>query len=443
MEQRLKGGPENYATVAENDIYRNQERYDRFLTTLPDRALPEEQWQRTRKHKYRIRNPANVRHFQRLIPVFEARDLSYIHRIRQLQHLLLAAHLCEKDFAECTREDMNSIMAGMHARLGSAKSKHDFIVYIRGMWRLLFPEKDERGQPDDTIFPYVVRHLSSKIDKSKQRLRNDRFTPEEFEALLNFFGDDPRLQAYLMLAMESLGRPQELLTRKLKHVELHDLFAKVWLTEHGKEGPGLLQCIDAYPYLVRWLEEHPLKHDPEAYLFVNLQNHVGRPLTPFNINKHIRNACHHLGMRKNITCYSLKRNGVTFRRLRGESDFEIQHAARWTSARQVKTYDLSVQEDAFKRQLEKRGILAAEAKQLQPSTKRCAFCQAVCGFTARTCGNCLRPLDRKSILEEVQRQGQLERALEVLNIISPVLEKHPELLAVFEKKVEEHARQAS
>ncbi len=39
-------------------------------------------------------------------------------------------------------------------------------------------------------------------------------------------------------------------------VELHDNYAKVYLSEHGKEGVhGFLRCIDSFPYLVRWLEE--------------------------------------------------------------------------------------------------------------------------------------------------------------------------------------------
>ena len=73
-----------------------------------------------------------------------------------------------------------------------------------------------------------------------------------------------------------------------------------------------------------------------------------KQMKPKNVNKMIRKACKDLQIDKPITCYSLKRNGVTMRRLRGESDVEIQHAARWTSTKQLKTYDLSSQDEAFK-----------------------------------------------------------------------------------------------
>ncbi|MEA2037548.1 MAG: hypothetical protein U9O94_08615, partial [Nanoarchaeota archaeon] len=67
-----------------------------------------------------------------------------------------------------------------------------------------------------------------------------------------------------------------------------------------------------------------------------------------NINSRIRKACLNLGINKPITMYSLKRNGVSFKRLNGYSDVEIQHIARWTSTKQLKTYDLTEAEDTLK-----------------------------------------------------------------------------------------------
>jgi len=170
--------------------------------------------------------------------VFEARDVSYIRRLRVLYDLLLAAHACEKDFADADRADIDRIVTFMHRRYKSPKSKRDFILDLRFSWKLLFPENDRQGRPDDTVVPYPVRHLGAKIERSKEHMRNDRLAPEEFEQLVAYFSNEPRIQAYIMLAVESLGRPQELLTRKIKHVELYDCYAKVWLTERGKEGPG-------------------------------------------------------------------------------------------------------------------------------------------------------------------------------------------------------------
>ena len=108
----------------------------------------------------------------------------------------------------------------MHKVYRSPKSKQDFIRDTKYIWRTLFPDKDEKGRPDETVMPYVVRHLNDRMDKSKEKLRDDKITWNEFEKILNYFNNDIRIQAYLFLALESLGRPQELLYTKIRDVEI-------------------------------------------------------------------------------------------------------------------------------------------------------------------------------------------------------------------------------
>ena len=197
---------------------------------------------------------------------------------------------------------------------------------MKHIWKNLFPDKDEKGREDETMVPYVVRHLSAKIDKSREKLRNDRLNFDEYENIVGYFSKDVRLQCYVTLAQESLGRPQEILYIKIRDIQLYDNYAKLYISEHGKEGCGFLLCIDSYPFLIKWLEVHPFKNNPDAYLFITTtRQSPQRQLTPYTINMHLRNACEVLSIKKKITCYSLKRNGVTFRKARGESDVEIQH----------------------------------------------------------------------------------------------------------------------
>lgn len=262
-----------------------------------------------------------------------------------------------------------------------------------------------------SLTPYVVRHLSAKTVKSKLKRRRDRLSMDEFERLVAYFDADARIQAYLTLSLESLGRPQELLYLRIQDVELHDDYARISLSEHGKEGPGLLQCIDSYPYLLKWLERYPLKADLRAFLFLNTgERNRCRQLKPGNINALIRAACRDLGIDKPVTCYSLKRNGVTMRRLRGDTDLEIQHAARWTSLHQLKTYDQSNQEDAFARELQKRG-LPADNKGREPKTQTCGLCAATAGFSETLGPGCKRPLKREAIVAEAAAKDRQVAAL--------------------------------
>lgn len=391
-----------HTTMAEEDIYGNKARYERFLARLDALAQPPGSASDGRRGvaRYWCRNPENLACFRALAQSLAARDSSYARRHRIMQSLRLICDATTRSLRDCDRADVDAIMARAHERLRSPKSKETFIADIKHIFKLLYPERDRRGRADETVFPYPVRHLSRRIDKSRERMRDDKFTWEEFEQLVGYFASDPRMQCYLTFALESLGRPQELLYLRLRDVELHDDYAKVYLREHGKEGIGLLQCIDSYAYLLKWLDAHPYARDPESFLFVNTGATGGRQLRPENINKMIRRGCKALGITKPITCYSLKRNGVTIRRLRGESDLEIQRAARWTSTKQLKTYDLSNQDDAFRLALQKRGLLPADDG-AKIEERPCAFCGTRIGFADTVCRTCKHAAKPASVREKL------------------------------------------
>lgn len=371
------------------------------------------------------------------------RDLSYIRRLRVTQTMKLVCYVLEMDLKDATREDINNVMIYAHGVCHTPSGKETFIKMLKYIWKVLFPELDEKGRADETLTPYAVRHLSTKIDKSRQKMRKDKLSWEELRKIIDYFNSDPRMQAYLSLAIESLSRPQELLYVKIKNVELYDNYAKLWITEHGKEGTGLLQCIDSYPELIRWLDKHPQRNNPDAFLFINTGGSTKLcQLRPTNINKLLRHAVKDLKIDKPVTCYSLKRNGVTLRRLRGDSDMEIQHAARWTSTKQLKTYDLSTQEDALKQELIKRGYLSDADKNANKVPKICLFCNTRATQTDIVCQNCKRPLDRGKILqEERQKEQELaelrERVLELDNLIGSVGSK---VGMVIEKAMTQHTK---
>lgn len=398
--------------MAENDIYESKGKYEDFKQNLDSLLIPKQNNSQIKgKPKYFCNNPDNLEYYKRLFIHFEAKDLSYIRRIRLLQTMKFITHFTAKKLIDCNRDDINQMMANMHNTYNTPDSKETFIKDLKVIWKTLFPELDDKGRPDETIVPYAVRHLSAKADKSREKLRKDKFTWEEFENIVCYFSNDPRMQCYLTLSLESLARPQELLYLKIGDIELHQHYARIFISEHGKEGVGLLQCIDSYPYLLKCLESHPLKQNKQAFLFINTgTTNRCKQLKPSNINKMMRIACNDLQINKPITCYSLKRNGVTIRRLRGESDVEIQHAARWSDPGRLKTYDLSSQDEAFKIALQKRGIIKADKNTSEIlKTKSCPFCNETVGFGEIICPKCRHPLDHELAVNEIKKDDEIHR----------------------------------
>ena len=393
--------------MAEEDIYGNKRRYERMVANIDALALPVTSHGVRGRRKYHCKNPDNLQYFHRLHRIFESRDTSFTRRGRLLGILLFLTAATDKNLADCDREDVNEMVAKAHTVNHSSESKETFFKAMKYIWGQLFPELDSRGRVQDGVVPYPVRHVSTRVDRSRQRRRNDRLAESEIDRLIAYFGTDPQMQAYIALALESLGRPQEICYTRVGDVEIRDGAAKIWVSSHGKEGTKFLHCIESYPYVARWLARHPYRDDREAFLFI-ASGEKDRQLTPVNINKKLRLACARLGIERRITAYSLKRNGVTIRRLRGESDVEIQHVAGWTSTKQLKTYDLSSAEDVFSNQMSRKlGPSQVAAGESEKSVRRTCACGALAAPIDRLCGTCGRVLDP----QQIEREQQADREI--------------------------------
>ena len=425
--------------MADDDIYNNKLKYERFIANLEQYADKP-----SGNRKYQIKDRKNLAYFRCLARKFERDDTSYIRRLRLFRSVLIICHVIAKDLALARRKDIDEVVIYVNRTCPADSTRKEFIRDIRYVWKIILPEKDKQGRADETLVPYVVRHLSARIDKSREKMKKDRISPDELARLIAAFGDDTRMQALLTLIVESLGRPQEILGRNLEDVELFDNFAKVYISEHGKEGIGFLRCIDSYYYLTKWLNEHPLRDNPKSPLFVNLgMRGKHKRFKPWAANKLLRERCRKLGINKPLTLYSFKRNGVTLCRLRGDSDVDIQHRARWTSTKQLRTYDLSTQEDTFKIELIKRGLIKAskDHPQVVPLSKRCVFCDHENGIGETACAHCRRPLDRDVIIqEEKKKEEESRKVMEEVTAIREELTKAQKRDTIILKIIEGLAR---
>lgn len=196
--------------MAENDIYNSKQKYESFKERLSDVLLsPKERMKKygkTNGVKHYCKNKENLQYFEKLFRIFEAKDNSYIRRLRLLRSFKLICFSTNRNLKDCGRDEINGIVANMHKFYKSPKSKSDFIKDIKFLWKNLFPEKDQMGREDETIVPYPVRHLSAKIDKSKEKLKRDKLKTGEYNRFVSFFSRNPMIQCYLTLAYGIIGK---------------------------------------------------------------------------------------------------------------------------------------------------------------------------------------------------------------------------------------------
>jgi integrase len=405
--------------MAEDDIYGNKSRYERFVKNLDKVLEKPKESKLIGRRKYYCKNKDNIKYFKKLMRSFEVDDLSYIRRLRLLYVMKFLTYIVACDLKDINCLEKEDIIIEMRKRFSPFIVKKT-ATDIRTIGNILFKEEDK---------PIFFKNLKIKVDKSRQKARKDKLSYEEFDRLMKYFSDDIVMQAYLSLAFESLARPQELCYLKIGDIEFYDNYAKLSVSEHGKEGIKKLLSIDSFPYLLKMYNNHKDRENKTAFLFLN---EYGNQLTPFAVNKKLKIGCKKLKIDKPVTCYSIKRFGVTFRSLRGDSPTHIAKIANWTSTKQLKTYDLSDQEDVFKIELAKRGLIKDDKfKRFAPKTKECVYCGELVGFTESICPKCKHIQDRNLI------QRTLERA-EKDKIICAFVEhimKDTEILNKVEQKV--------
>ena len=412
--------------MAENDIYKSKENYERLVKNLDTWV---EKPKKGGRSIFYCKNPNNLQYVRKLIKQFETKDLSYIRRVRLLCFIKSILYATEKDLSKCEREDIDEIVSFLHTRNKTVESKKSFLKDLKAVWRVLFPELDRHGREDETITPYVVRHISRRVDKSKEKMRNERYTMEEFEKILKYFDNKPKVQCFLTAVHETYTRPQELLYLRMGNIEFYDNYGIAYISDHGKEGTKPIQFETlSYPYLLKWYQQHPLKSDPNAFLFICESNSVRfQQMTPKSINFHLRQACKDLGINKKITCYSLKRMGITIDRMNGVPDNIIIAKAGWVDGKQLSCYDLGTRKEKLRMSLIRKGLVKPQDEKEQkfvPKQKQCTFCQTLNTHTEKLCLSCKRPLDREKIRAQAERMRSFEN-----NDVFAKLEKMEKLYA--------------
>lgn len=99
---------------------------------------------------------------------------------------------------------------------------------------------------------------------------NDMWTREDVLEAIKIL-DHPRDKAIVALLYDVALRPHECAELKISDVKIFEKYATVLIPTESKTGQRYLPVSFAYPYLIAWLNVHPLKEYPTAPLWVKLQ----------------------------------------------------------------------------------------------------------------------------------------------------------------------------
>jgi site-specific recombinase XerD len=348
-----------------------------------------------------------------------------ISKVRIIRYVQCLHKICKwngnKSFKNYTKEDILHLLRKIEESDFSPWTIHMYRVAIKKFFKWL-------GKNELLDFKVTV-----KVNETK--LPEDLLTEEEVKEMIEKC-DNIRDKALIACLYESAARPGELLKMQIRDVAFDDYGCLIVL--HGKTGARKLRLVIASPYLATWIENHPLKFNKDAPLWI-LTGNVGKyqPMSYAALAKVIRKVSELAKIKKKIQPYTFRHSRLTqLAKLLTEQ--ELKMIAGWTqSSKMAATYVHLSARDTDQAILSKvYGITKAkEAKEeikLKPIT--CPRCKTVNEATNNYCKVCGMPLNLKAAMELEERNKEKR---ELLDKFLEFLVKDPEVLKAMVKRTEQ------
>jgi hypothetical protein len=167
---------------------------------------------------------------------------------------------------------------------------------------------------NNEYYPDAVKWVKLKASKDKQReeeqLSYDQFLTEDEIKLLIDTANTIQRKAFIAVAYETGGRPEELLNIRLKDIMFDNKGAKVIL--RGKTVERVTRVIAYVPLLKQWLSVHPFKNDPNAYLWLSeSSNSKWKPIGLKGAERMFVDIMKRAGINKRPRLYILRHSRAT------------------------------------------------------------------------------------------------------------------------------------
>ncbi len=322
---------------------------------------------------------------------------------RFLYYLTRIAEWLDCEFEDADLPAIKRLVAKIEASKYVPYSKKVYKLAVRRFYKWLRKTED---------YPPEVRWIPMRMHGSqKHRLPEELLTQEDVRAMIEA-ASGPRYRAMVAVLYESGTRITELAMLKLKHVQFDSYGAQLHVT--GKTGSRRVRIISSVPYLTAWINAHPQKNDPNAYLWVTSTGKLPKYNT---ITSALNSVAARAGVRKRVNPHSFRHSRAT-------------HLANHLTEAQMKEYFGWVQgsdmaavyvhlsgRDVDDALLRMHGVKKEQTEKPdgQLKLKPCPRCRTDNPCTNRFCSLCGLPLDEKTRNNVMQGDFERRRADDLLD----------------------------
>ena len=318
-----------------------------------------------------------------------AHGLSNARILRYLNDLPNVAKKLNKNFEKLNKSDIETIMAEIESTNLAHATKTSYAVTLKKFYKWLNGGEE---------YPKCVKWLRTTEKNNNNKLPEELLTDEEVKKMIEL-ALNPRDRALLAVLWESGCRIGELLTMQIKHVSFEKEITRINID--GKTGMRRVPLIDSTPYLAEWVENHPFKNNPKAFLWVSIGT-VNRyePLEYAACRKMLRELAKKAGITKAINPHALRHGRATIN-ARHFTEAQMNQYFGWIQGSDIsRVYVHMSGRDVDDAILKMKGIKKEEEtveKTLSP--KKCTRCGVINKSTGKFCINCGMALDLKVAME--------------------------------------------
>jgi len=329
--------------------------------------------------------------------VSKARIIKYIYTLKTLSKLF------GKSFEMVDREDMVKVVAEIEQSDYSEWTKKDFKVTLKKFFKWL--RKSEE-------YPEEVRWLKTSLKNKKKLLPEEILTEEEVKRIASA-ALNARDKALVLVLYETGARIGEFLGMKFKHIiEPNDGFGKIIIL-NGKTGLRRIRIVASKQDLIEWLNLHPYKDDPEAYVWISLGNkNRFKPLSYNAVNNILSELAKRAGVKKKVNPHAFRHARATHLASK-LTEQQLKQFMGWVQSSDMASIYVHLSgRDLDEAILQLHGISVEKERRERFERKICPRCNTENSLTAKFCSRCGFVLDKKT--EEKLKEWERVRN-EILN----------------------------
>lgn len=317
-----------------------------------------------------------------------------------------------KEWGDVTKADIDLLIRNIVDEYGDnlggeTETTRDYKKSLRPFFRWFkFGSRDfkEVGNPIE------VKSIRLKQVKDKI-VREQLLTEEDHKKLLSACEDSARDRAFLDVHYDAGTRPGEILSLRIKHVKFDDNGAKIHVD--GKTGPRPIRIITSVPNLVKWVEVHPFKDNPESPLWILYDvDNYGKQMTYSGAVAMLKRRAKKAGIKKRINLKLFRHSAATrLAKHLPESTLRLRYGWTRNSIMPARYVHLN-NSDVEKAILELHGIKEKENQEIPNLPKKCPICEIPNSPDSEICCRCGKPLDLKTALKKEEESEKFKKMQE-------------------------------